>query len=168
MPRTFIRHADTAGHICPPAIGCFPGHGIGMESTGLSIQLAGLEPAGALGAAPVRTISIFFALCVISVVIGLLWNKKRWIIYAALFWGIYIVLFTSIFTNWQGFFVGTVGALGYWLQQQGVHRGGQPWYYYLLIQIPIYEFLPALGVLPGSIFWTAPQIPCPSRLPPIP
>jgi len=45
-----------------------------------------------------------------------------------------------------GFFAGSVGALGYWLQQQGVHRGGQPWYYYLLIQIPVYEFLPALGV----------------------
>ncbi|NJN79714.1 MAG: 6-bladed beta-propeller [Anaerolineales bacterium] len=31
--------------------------------------------------------------------------------------------------------------------QQDVQRGSQPWYYYLLIQIPIYEFLPALGLM---------------------
>ena len=78
-----------------------------------------------------------------------------------MFWGIYIVLFTSIFSNWQGFFVGTVGALGYWLQQQGVHRGGQPWYYYLLIQIPIYEFLPALGVFLAAYFGLRHKSPAP-------
>jgi len=44
-----------------------------------------------------------------------------------------------------------VGSLGYWLAQQGVNRGSQPWYYYLFIQIPIYEFLPALGTL-GALF----------------
>jgi DNA-binding beta-propeller fold protein YncE len=37
--------------------------------------------------------------------------------------------------------------LGYWLEQQGVNRGSQPWYFYTLIQIPVYEFLPALGVI---------------------
>ncbi|HNB54938.1 MAG TPA: hypothetical protein PK530_23515, partial [Anaerolineales bacterium] len=45
------------------------------------------------------------------------------------------------------FFTGIVGSLGYWLEQQGVQRGSQPWYYYLLIQIPVYEYLPALGSL---------------------
>jgi len=102
-------------------------------------------------------------LVIVSVVIGFAWNKKRWIGYAAIFWSIYIILFTSIFSNWQGFFVGTVGALGYWLQQQGVHRGGQPWYYYLLIQIPIYESPTRFGGLPGKPILDCVVSPLPSR-----
>ena len=57
------------------------------------------------------------------------------------------LLYTTIFTNSDGFFTGTIGSLGYWIVQQGVQRGSQPWYYYLLVQIPIYEFLPALGLI---------------------
>ncbi len=54
-------------------------------------------------------------------------------------WTIFLVLFTALFTDipggigsgiWQGLY--------YWLQQQQVARGGQPWYYYLLL-IPLYE-----------------------------
>ncbi len=54
-------------------------------------------------------------------------------------WAIFLVLFTALFTNirsgigdgiWQGLY--------YWLQQQEVARGEQPWYYYLML-IPLYE-----------------------------
>jgi predicted membrane-bound mannosyltransferase len=65
----------------------------------------------------------------------------------ALFYAIFIVFYTTLFTNGAGFFTGIVGSLGYWLVQQGVERGSQPWYYYVLLQIPIYEYLPALGSL---------------------
>jgi predicted membrane-bound mannosyltransferase/sugar lactone lactonase YvrE len=88
-------------------------------------------------------IVILFA---ISIVIGMLWSRDWWK-YALLFWGIFTVLYTSVFTNSDGFFTGVVGSLGYWLVQQGVQRGSQPWYYYILIQIPVYEFLPAIGTL---------------------
>ncbi len=63
-------------------------------------------------------------------------------------WTIFLVLFTALFTNirggigdgiWQGLY--------YWLQQQQVARGGQPWYYYLLL-IPLYE---QIGVVFGII-----------------
>lgn len=81
-----------------------------------------------------------------SIVVGLLWNRNWWKP-ALLFWGIFTVLYTSVFTNSDGFFTGLVGSLGYWLVQQGVERGSQPWYYYVLVQIPIYEFLAALGTL---------------------
>ncbi|HEY3343727.1 MAG TPA: SMP-30/gluconolactonase/LRE family protein, partial [Anaerolineaceae bacterium] len=37
--------------------------------------------------------------------------------------------------------------LGYWLSQQGVNRGEQPLYFYALIQIPMYEYLPAVGAI---------------------
>ncbi len=83
----------------------------------------------------------FFAL---SAAIGQFWNRNWWK-YALTFWIPYTIFYTSIFTNSDGFFTGTVGSLGYWLAQQAVQRGSQPWYYYLLILIPVYEFLPFLG-----------------------
>ena len=82
-----------------------------------------------------------------STVIGLLWNRDTWWKAAGIFWGAFTVFYTTIFTNSAGFFTGLIGSLGYWLVQQGVERGSQPWYFYLLIQIPIYEFLPALGLI---------------------
>jgi len=84
-------------------------------------------------------------LALISVVIGLVWNPRLWLINAAIWYGIFTVFYTSMFTNGAGFFTGTVGSLGYWLEQQGVERGSQPMYYYALIQVPVYEYLPALG-----------------------
>jgi predicted membrane-bound mannosyltransferase/DNA-binding beta-propeller fold protein YncE len=89
---------------------------------------------------------LIFILFVLSIVIGLLWSRDWWKP-ALLFWGIFTILYTSVFTNSDGFFTGLIGSLGYWLVQQGVERGSQPWYYYVLIQIPVYEFLPALGTL---------------------
>jgi len=83
----------------------------------------------------------------ISAAIGLLWNPEKWWKTALIFWVPYTILYTTVFTNSDGFFTGTIGSLGYWIAQQEVQRGSQPWYYYLLIQIPMYEFLPALGFL---------------------
>jgi predicted membrane-bound mannosyltransferase/DNA-binding beta-propeller fold protein YncE len=83
----------------------------------------------------------------ISIALGLIWDREKWLRTAMLFWIPYTILYTTIFTNSNGFFTGTVGSLGYWIVQQGVERGSQPWYYYLLVQIPVYEFLPALGFL---------------------
>jgi len=93
-------------------------------------------------------IGIFLVpLAIISIVIGLIWNPREWLINAAIFYGLFTVFYTSVFTNGAGFFTGLVGSLGYWLEQQGVQRGSQPLYYYWLVQIPVYEYLPALGSL---------------------
>lgn len=89
---------------------------------------------------------------IVAIAIGLLWNPRLWLINAAIFYSIFIIFYTSIFTNGFGFFTGLVGSLGYWIEQQAVERGSQPWYYYLLVQVPIYEFLPALGSLLALIF----------------
>jgi len=80
--------------------------------------------------------------------LGLWWNWRRWVAAAGIFWAIYILLHTTLLTNMGGLLTGPIGALGYWLAQQGVKRGGQPWYYYLII-IPLYEFLPLLLGLMG-------------------
>ena len=101
----------------------------------------------ALDSRSMLVIGIFVAaFFLVSIIVGMLWNRDWWK-YAALFWGAYTILFTTFFTNAAGFFTGVVGSLGYWLVQQGVERGSQPEYYYVLVQIPMYEYLPAIGSL---------------------
>lgn len=87
-----------------------------------------------------------------SVGVGLWWNPRRWLIAAAIFHGIFLVLFTSIFTNPGGWASGTVGSLGYWLEQHEVERGEQPRYYYLFVTT-IYEFLPIIFSILGARLW---------------
>ncbi|MFH1487264.1 MAG: flippase activity-associated protein Agl23, partial [Chloroflexota bacterium] len=90
------------------------------------------------------TILVFF---LISAIIGTRWAKRTWLICALIFYGVFVVLYTTFFTNPGGFLTGIWGSLDYWLIQHGVKRGGQPFYYYLLL-LPIYEFLPlAFGIV---------------------
>jgi predicted membrane-bound mannosyltransferase/DNA-binding beta-propeller fold protein YncE len=86
-----------------------------------------------------------------AIVIGLWWNRRWWLVTAGLFYGIFTFLYTTYFTNTDGFFTGLLGSLGYWMAQQSVQRGTQPWYYYIFIQVPIYEYLPAIATLLGLI-----------------
>ncbi len=97
-----------------------------------------------------RTIVLVVLLLGLSALIGVLWDARKWLISASVFFGIFVIFYTTLFTNQDGLASGLVGSLGYWLKQHGIERGGQPWYYYLLIQIPIYEFLPAIGTLLAS------------------
>jgi uncharacterized protein (TIGR03663 family) len=65
---------------------------------------------------------------------------------------LFVLLFTTFFTNPYGVVSGTWGGLSYWLRQQDVQRGGQPWYYYLML-LPLYEFLPLLiGAAGGTAY----------------
>ena len=84
---------------------------------------------------------------ILAIGIGVWWKMEIWWKNALVFYGSFTILYTTFFTNSSGFFTGLFGSLGYWIVQQGVERGSQPWYYYAAIQIPLYEFLPALGVL---------------------
>ena len=92
------------------------------------------------------TIGVLF---LISFLIGLWWDLKTWLQNQVIFYGIFTIFYTSFFSNPDGFFTGLVGSLGYWLEQQGVARGSQPWYYYLFVQLPVYEYLPFIGSLIG-------------------
>src|SRR5690606_6359158 len=76
-------------------------------------------------------------LTLVAAGIGLAWKPRVWLLNAALFYAIFTVFYTTVFTNGFGFFTGLVGSLGYWLDQQGVNRGSQPVYYYALIQVPV-------------------------------
>lgn len=67
-----------------------------------------------------------------------------------------VPLYTSLFTNYPGGLLsGSFGALFYWLAQQKVERGLQPWYYYSVME-PVYEpvalLLGIAGILYG-LYW---------------
>ena len=67
-----------------------------------------------------------------------------WAQIMGIFWLIQLLFFTTFLTNARnGFASGVIGSLGYWLAQQEVARGGQPWYYYFMLS-GLYEFLPLL------------------------
>jgi uncharacterized protein (TIGR03663 family) len=64
---------------------------------------------------------------------------------------IFLLLFTVVFTNiYGGIGDGIWKGLYYWLEQQKVARGGQPWYYYLLL-IPLYEQIGVVFAIVGII-----------------
>lgn len=87
---------------------------------------------------------VMLGLIATAVLVGLRWKAKVWLLCAGIFWGVWLVLFTTFFTNfWGGLGSGLWQSLGYWIAQQGVARGGQPWYYYIVIGLN-YEFLPLL------------------------
>jgi hypothetical protein len=94
-------------------------------------------------------LAIMFAL---SIALGVFWLGSRWVSAAALFWAIELLFFTTFLTNGQGVATGLIGSLGYWIDQQEVMRGGQPWYYFYLIA-PLYEFLPWLLSIGGMAAW---------------
>jgi DNA-binding beta-propeller fold protein YncE len=88
-----------------------------------------------------------------SIYAGLFWRSRVWLICATCFYVPFVLLFTTFFTNPEGFWTGIWGSLDYWLAQQDVRRGNQPTYYYAMLT-PLYEFLPLLLALGGAA-WIA-------------
>ncbi len=113
----------------------------------LPMDILGFNPLDYSNSGMLTSILFIIPLLIIAVLIGLAWNWKAWLINIGVFWSIFTIFYTSLFTQGSGFPMGLMGALGYWIAQQGVTRGTQPLYYYALVQIPIYEFLPAFGTL---------------------
>ena len=88
-----------------------------------------------------------------SVTIGFQCIGSRWLIAAGIFYCIWALSYTTFLTNLGGVESGMWRGLGYWIAQQDVARGNQPWYYYFVIT-PVYEFLPmALAVAAALYYW---------------
>ncbi len=104
----------------------------------------------ATGASGLRLWILFGVFVSIASIIGLWWNRDRWLKLVGLFLGISILLFTTLLTSRAGLGSGFIGSLGYWLSQQAVARGSQPWYYYLVV-FPLYEYLPLAGGLLAAV-----------------
>ena len=126
-----------------------------LEWTGLT--LAG--PAGGEGpiGAPLRggivvaflvTALLIFA----ALVYGLKWSRSVWSKAAIIFYGLYVLMYTTFFTNLVGIGSGVWQSLGYWIVQQGEARGNQPWYYYTVIT-SVYEFLPLVIAIIGTVYY---------------
>ncbi len=91
---------------------------------------------------------VFLVTLLIFTILGLIWAWNKGDVYPylgglGLYYGLMLLFFTTFFTNGAGAATGLVGSLGYWLSQQEVARGGQPWFYYIML-VPLYEFLPML------------------------
>jgi uncharacterized protein (TIGR03663 family) len=129
------------------------------------ISLFGWNPLDYSQPGLIKTSIVLGVTVLLALSVGLLWKPMLWLKNAAIFYAIFTILYTTMFTNGQGFFTGMVGSLGYWLSQQSVNRGTQPWYYYSLVQIPMYEYLAAMGTflalilaLLRNLFSTRPSI----------
>ncbi len=117
------------------------------------VRFAGMDPSAYSDAYVVLTNYIFIAdFFIISYLLGSEWDRENWWKLAVLFYGVYIIFYTTFFTNPAGLMTGMVGSLGHWLNQQSVQRGGQPPYYYAFFLLPIYEFLPLFGAILAFYF----------------
>jgi len=121
-------------------------------ASALFIKALGFDPLDYSQAGLVRSGAIVLLILAVSTVVGVWWKRKVWLVWAGIFWSIFIVLYTTLFTNARGVATGLVGLLGYWLAQQGVARGGQPWYYYFFL-LMLYEFLPWLLSGLGAVYY---------------
>ncbi len=116
------------------------------------VAFTGISSIAYTEALPILTDYLFIIYFIsLSIIIGFIWRPKDWWKFSLIFFGIYITLYTTFFTNPSGIVTGMIGSLGHWLSQQTVQRGGQPLYYFALIQIPIYEFLAAGGTMAAFI-----------------
>jgi uncharacterized protein (TIGR03663 family) len=79
--------------------------------------------------------------------------SQRWALVGAvlLFFGVYVVLYTSLLTKPELVFSGVVEGLKYWFFQHGEARGNQPLFYYGLL-MPIYEPLALFAGL-GTVIY---------------
>jgi len=120
--------------------------------TAFPVKILGWDPLDYSDAGLIHTSIVLGVMTLLSIALGMLWNPSVFLVNAGIFYAIFTVLYTTFFTNGQGFFTGMVGSLGYWLSQQGFARGTQPWYYYLFPQITMYEYLPLIGLILAFIY----------------
>ena len=122
-------------------------------------------PSGEVPRSYLISFVVLAAAMAVSVVIGLMWRWRVWLVCAAIFYSIWTFFYTSVFgffvqqhgfcpadvgsffgticSRFGGVYTGSWQSLGYWVAQQDVARGGQPWYYHFVLG-SVYEFLPLL------------------------
>ena len=129
-----------------------------LTSAGV-LHLIGMDPENGYNAGTYRSLAFIQQAGVVTgllFVIGtaagcFLWNWRKFLIVLGVFYAIFVLFHTTFLTAPFGIGSGMVGALGYWIEQHGVERGGQPWYYYSLLT-PLYEFLPLIvGFIGASV-----------------
>ncbi len=97
---------------------------------------------------------------IVAAIRSLSW--QAWLAAGVIVFIIYALLFTTFFTNPGGLLTGVFGSVSYWLAQQEVQRGGQPWYYYFLV-LTMYEFLPFLFSVIAIVYYLIRGVPRPAE-----
>lgn len=105
------------------------------------VGAVGVDVGAPSGGGYAVAVAVTLVLLGISMFLGLRWNWRVWLIASAIFWFIFALLFTTVGSHPGGFGSGIWQSLGYWIEQQPVRRGDQPWYYYFMV-VSVYEFLP--------------------------
>ena len=142
------------GALTLPLLGAFSG--VTQSLFGLTLAAVegtpGLATGSPDGAGVAVAAVLTGALVIVSVFVGLRWRFNQWVKILAIFWAITFVLFSTFGTNLDGVGTGIWQSLGYWVGQQEVARGSQPWYYYFII-ISVYEFLPWTVAIGASFYY---------------
>ena len=142
------------GTITLPMIGA--ASGLIQDAVGLTLAnddaSTGLPLGTAEGTGEIVAIGITVFLLAVSLLIGMLWNRRVWLLSFGIAASIFIVLYSTVFTNWGGLASGIWQGLGYWVAQQDVARGNQPAYYYVMLT-SVYEFLPATVGLVAAVYY---------------
>ena len=128
---------------------------VGLVQEPLGLVLANDDPAaGAVGlpygAGRVVAIALVVAALGVSAAVGLLWDWRRWLVSAGVFYSLWGLLYSSLLTSPHGLASGMWRSVGYWVVQQDVGRGSQPWYYYFVAG-GTYEYLPLILGLIGAV-----------------
>ena len=145
--------------------------------TGIVVALAYslvFLPNGVVARDHLISFGVLFAALVVSVIVGLMWRWKVWLVCAGIFYLIWTMLYTSVFgffvqphgycpgevggffgtlcSKFGGIYTGSWQGLGYWLAQHDVARGGQPWYYHFVVG-SLYEFVPLILGLVAVVYY---------------
>ncbi|MCA9850327.1 MAG: TIGR03663 family protein [Dehalococcoidia bacterium] len=90
---------------------------------------------------------------VVAAAVGAAWQPRWWIWCVAA----YLLVLVPLYTTWGTHPTGIAGAfwtsLDYWIDQQEVRRGTQPWFYYFWL-VPLYESLVLIPGLIGGLWLT--------------
>ena len=131
-------------------------------------------PSGSIARDYLVSFGVLAGALVASATLGIMWRWKVWLLCAGIFYSIWTLFYTSVFglfvqphgycpgeiggffstlcSKLGGVYTGSWQGLGYWLAQQEVARGGQPWYYHFVIG-STYEFLPLLFGLAAIVYY---------------
>jgi predicted membrane-bound mannosyltransferase len=128
---------------------------INVGSVVHNVLPSGIQIDTSLNGIPVNFIvagSILIIALTVSALLGLAWRRRVWLVCATIFYSIWLTLYTTVFTNWVGAFSGVWQGMGYWIAQQEVARGNQPWYYYF-VGLSVYEILPVVFGVIGAVYF---------------
>ncbi|MDP6417230.1 MAG: TIGR03663 family protein, partial [Gammaproteobacteria bacterium] len=124
---------------------CAAGIAIFQKMAGITLAaedgVPGLVTGSPDGTGWVVAVGVSVILLAACLWVGWYWNRRVFFSAWAVFAVIFVLIFTNIGSNPGGVGSGAWQSLGYWLAQQDVARGSQPWYYYFTLGA-IYEFMP--------------------------